>query len=254
MISRVTHNFKKAAKSGANLLGIEISRYHPNPASAEKDDVLSQQKLAENAIKDRHNRQTFEDISKLNKKYSQPVFGKARTWELILMLGQVVDPTDRGLGNASQLVHILQIIDAMKADSVLNDEFLLMAIIHDLGKLLLLTNEDPANIVCMNRFITSPNQFGMHNHVSQWNHDELAFMRLNQFLPTELSWLLRYHSIMPRDLKGYMDEGETMLCNRYHSIFYKYDQGSKSPTLRPQTKINEYKAFIQDCLPSEIIF
>jgi hypothetical protein len=142
----------------------------------------------------------------------------------------------------------------MKADGVLNDELLLMAIIHDWGKILLLTEEDPANVVCMNKMITPPTRKGLAHHVSQWNHDEFAYNRLSKYLTPELSWLLRYHSIPSNDLEGYMDDNDVYLHQRYHSIFYKYDQGSKSPTLRPSVNINEYKSFIESVFPDQILF
>lgn len=253
--SLARNSVKNAIKKGANKLGIKVSRFRPTADEPDKEsDLIMNQEHDEIAIIQRHEKQTQRDIDSLNEKYSKPVFGEISPWELVLMLGQVVDPTDRSLGNASQLTHVLQIIDSMKTDGVLNDEFLLMAIIHDWGKLLLLTDEDPANVVCMNKFISPPNEKGMHKHVSQWNHDEFAYMRLKDYLTPELSWLIRYHSIMPHNLDGYTDEKDEYLQKKYHSVFYKYDQGSKSPKLRPYSRIQEYRGFIEGVLPSKIIF
>jgi hypothetical protein len=52
---------------------------------------------------------------------------------------------------------------------------IITALIHDLGKLLLLTDEDPAHVVCENSPIGDyPSGVGFNNCVFQWNHDEFG--------------------------------------------------------------------------------
>ena len=102
------------------------------------------------AIEQRHAAQTLDDVAALRRKYDNPVFGKVRVWKLVQRLSQCIDPSDGRLFGASQQVHVLQMLEAMARDKVASHDLILAALIHDVGKTLLLTDEDPANITCMN--------------------------------------------------------------------------------------------------------
>src|ERR1700722_10266027 len=60
------------------------------------------------AIERRHNAQDRQLIERLSVDHSKPVFGRVLMWDLLIMLGQCIDPTDRSLGCVSQLTHALQ--------------------------------------------------------------------------------------------------------------------------------------------------
>ena len=127
-------------------------------------------------IDSRHNTKTIDDVASLRRKYAAPIFGRVSPWSLVESLGRCIDPTDRRLYGASQHLHVLQIIDAMEEEGTASDEMVLITLVHDLGKVLLLTDEAPENIVCMNRPIRvcAPGG-GLDNCVFQWNHDEFAY-------------------------------------------------------------------------------
>ena len=217
--------------------------------------LLEQYAKRSRAIESRHNAQTLEDVAALQRKYASPVLGSVSPWSLVERLGQCVDPTDQRLLCASQQMHILQIIDAMEEEGAATEEMILVALVHDLGKVLLLTDEVPENIVCMNRPIRACEQGGgLDNCVFQWNHDEFAHSRLKNYLPDELAWLVRYHSILPETCDKYMDARDRDYYQRYLQPFSRYDHGTKSPLYLPKRRLADYRQVVERALPASIVF
>jgi hypothetical protein len=206
-------------------------------------------------IEARHNAQSIDVVAALRRKYAKPIFGDVTPWSLVEKLGQCIDPTDQRLYCASQQMHILQMIDAMEAEGAASDEMLLVALVHDLGKVLLLTDEAPENIVCMNRPIRAcaPGG-GLDNCVFQWNHDEFAYTRLKAYLPDRLAWLVRYHSILPGTCQQYMDSRDREYNERYLKPFWRYDHETKSPVYLPQRRLADYRHIVERALPATIPF
>jgi hypothetical protein len=131
----------------------------------------------------------------------------------------------------------------------------LAALVHDLGKVLLLTDEAPENVVCMNRpvRVCRPGE-GLDNCVFQWNHDEFAYSRLKDHLPDGLAWLVRYHSILPATCEEYMDARDRDYFERYLKPFARYDHGTKSPVYLPQRRLDDYRSIVERALPTFIAF
>lgn len=207
------------------------------------------------AIVEQHRSQTAETVDALNRKYSQPVLGSARVWDLLGMLGQCVDPTDAGLYGASQLVHVLQVLESMEDDGIGDPDLQLAALVHDLGKILLVHGESPENVVCMNVPIGEyPAGVGLDNCVMQWNHDEFAYLRLKDRVPEHVAWLVRYHSVMLSECRPLMDERDRDWAQRYLVPFQRYDQGSKSPYGVPRKSLADYKELIDRLFPQPILF
>lgn len=207
------------------------------------------------AIESRHSAQTLDDVMALREKYAKPTFGAASPWSLVQMLGQCIDPSDQRLYCASQQLHVLQIIDALEVENAATPEMLLLALVHDLGKVLLLTDEAPENVVCMNRPVaTGVAGCGLDRCVLQWNHDEWAYMRLKDHLPDPLAWLVRYHSIVPAACIQYMDARDREYCNRYLKPFARFDHESKTPLNLPPYRIDHYRAIIERALPLKLDF
>jgi hypothetical protein len=212
-------------------------------------------------ILQRHREQSVEQVKALRAKYARPVFGKVRVWELIERLGSCVDPTDERLFCASQQVHVLQMLEAMEHDGTATPEMVLVALIHDLGKVLLLTGEDPANVVCMNGPVTSVEAgTGLgappppHNSMIQWNHDEFAYERLRDHIPEDLAWLIRYHSLEMGAAATLMDDGDLERTDRLLLPFARYDHATKSPFHVPATPLAKYRDVIEEAFPRRIRF
>jgi hypothetical protein len=207
------------------------------------------------AIVERHRAQTAETVEALNRKYAEPLLGSVRVWDLLQMLAQCVDPTDAGLYGASQLVHVLQVLDAMDDDGITDPDLQLAALVHDLGKVLLLHGEEPENVVCMNTPVREfPAGVGLDNCVLQWNHDEFAYLRLKDRVPEHVAWLVRYHSIMLSDCKPLMNERDRDWAQRFLIPFQHYDQGFKSPYSVPRKSLADHKEMIERLFPRPILF
>lgn len=208
-------------------------------------------------ILDRHRAQSAETVASLQRRYAKPLFGKVRVWDLIERLGACVDPTDQRLYCASQLVHVSQILEEMETDGVATRHMVLVALVHDLGKLLLLTGEDPANVVCMNDAVGEGGGgggAGLDHTVIQWNHDEFAYQRLRGLIPDDLAWLVRYHSLELPAARRWMDAGDLERTTRLLEPFAHYDHGTKSPYHLPRKPLDRYRDVIEETFPRRITF
>lgn len=203
----------------------------------------------------RHRSQTVDDINNLNEKYKtttifeNPIY----VWDAIEKLGMVSDPTDRELYAVSQWVHTLQVIEGMENDNIQNEEFIFSGWVHDLGKLLLLTNEDPANIVCDNFVVKGKEGIGLDNCFVNWNHDEWVYLKLKDFVSDEVSWLIRYHSINLDSCYKYFDQRDRIYADKYFNLFKKYDKGTKSIYNIPKVDLEKHRRIIEKFLPNKII-
>lgn len=203
-------------------------------------------------IHSRHRSQTLEDVAALNEKYKTPAIGKMMVSEAVMKLNLVTDPTDKELYEVTQWGHCVQVVVMMEREGVTNEEFLVSGLVHDLGKILLHTGEDPANVVCDNFPVgVYPEKSGLDNVVFQWNHDEFGYMRLKNHMPEHLAKLIRYHSINPSTLK-YLSAADTWLYEKYLRPFRRYDKLSKSVTEMPQIDVDKYMKLLDKWFPSPI--
>ncbi len=206
-------------------------------------------------IERRHRAQTEATVAALRAKYEQPLIGDVRVWDQIQRLALCIDPTDSQLYTTSQLVHVLQVIEGMAHDGIVDEDLLLTALVHDIGKVLLLTDEDPANVVCTNTVIAAPGPgCGLDAATFQWNHDEFAWSRLHEHVPDHVAWLVRYHSIDLEACEPLFDDRDRDYADRYLRTFARYDHGTKSAHLRPSIRIDAYRDLIEDAFPDPIPF
>jgi predicted HD phosphohydrolase len=202
-----------------------------------------------------HASQSLQDVSNLKRKYERPVFGHVTVWSLIEKLAQCIDPSDTNLLAVSQQIHVLQILEEMESDGVTSQEFILAALVHDIGKVLLLTDEAPENIVGMNTPIGEYEEgVGLDYCVMQWNHDEFGYSRLKDHVSDGLAWLIRYHSISLLDCKKYMDARDKEYTERYLIPFARYDHGTKYAHFLPRKRIEEYRHIVEKYFPDPILF
>jgi len=234
--------------------GIRISRDQellPEKARQQKNQFLDQARMTY----ERHLEQTTEMIAALDRKYETPVLGRVRVWSLIERLAQCIDPSDSTLYCVSQLVHAFQVVDGMERDGIQDKDLLITGLIHDLGKILLLTGEAPENVVCINTPVGHYEEgVGLANCVFQWNHDRFIYSRFKDVVPDHIAWLLRYHSIYVPACERLMDEQDRMYTQRYLRVFEKHDKGTKSIYHLPKNGTEKYRALIEDTFPETIIF
>jgi len=206
-------------------------------------------------IERRHDQQDRERVEHLRVEHSKPVFGRVRMWDLLTMLGQCFDPTDRTLGCVSQLTHALQVADSMERAGVTDPDLVVAALVHDLGKLMLLTGEDPANVVGRSDPIGwHPSRCGLDQCVRQWNHDQIGYLRLKDEVPDHLAWLIRYHSIGPDRYWRFMDDRDLNYATRYLRTFMAHDMDSKSKSHIPVHRLDAYRDRIESYFPRPILF
>jgi len=208
-----------------------------------------------NIIYKAHYQQTVENVKFLKDKYKEPVFGKIHVFELIKDLAQCIDPTDNSLYCVSQLVHTLQVVEAMEKDGVEDEDIIISALIHDLGKLLLLTDEAPENVVCMNTVVINYEEgVGLDNCIFQWNHDEFVYDRFKEHVNEKIAWIIRYHSIMIKPNLVLMNKQDKIYTEKYLKSFRKYDTKSKSIYNLPMSKLSDYKELIEKYFPEPVMF
>lgn len=195
-----------------------------------------------NEIYERHNQQTVETVNRLKCKYEGAVMGRVPILALFRMLTCCVDETDHDLGMVTQYTHTLQVFHGMKNDGVDDEYLLLAALLHDLGKVLLLGNESPEHVVCTNRPIESPiDGAGLENVLFQWNHDEFAYSRIAGFVPDEVAWIVRYHSMELSGEEAYLNARDRAWIKRWMIPFHHYDLSTKDQLLYPPLETDEIR-------------
>jgi predicted HD phosphohydrolase len=202
----------------------------------------------------RHRSQTVEDVNALNAKYlAADAFPEPLpVWDAVERLRLVSDPTDRELREVTQWTHTLQVVEGMERDGVRDDLLYVAAWVHDLGKLLLLTSEDPANVVCDNYVVAGSARCGMDNCVVNWNHDEYVYLKLRPLLPPDILWLVRYHSVSVQACKDYFSDTDRALAARLLFNFRKYDKGTKSLTHQPVVDLDRHRRLLEKFFPDPI--
>ena len=203
-----------------------------------------------------HWNQSEETALALRAKYEAPIFGNMRVWDLIEMLGQVIDSGDRTLYATSQLIHVLQILDQMKRDGITDPDLILASLIHDIGKVAVLAGEAPEHVFGGHHRPISPDAtgIGLDNCLLQWDHGELAYTRFKDLVPDHVAWLIRYHTIVEADCRPFMDDRDRLYTQRYLRPFAKYDVHSKSPFYVPTVALGEYRELIETAFPKPIPF
>jgi len=205
-----------------------------------------------------HNSQTIIQSNELKQKYESPILGKIMIWDLIWILRQCIDESDGNLKGINQLQHVLQVVEELKNNNCFDDDILFTAAItHDLGKLItvILPDEDPANVMCLNKVLSSSGPgCGLDNCIIQYNHDEFIYSRIKDYVPYEVSWIVRYHSLNKK-YDEYMNDNDIYLWNKYMIMFRKCDlYTKKADDVVNITKLYEYKNRIMDLFPEPINF
>ncbi len=221
-----------------------------------RDKRLSREfKSHETSIIKKHYQQNTATVAALKAKYETAVFGKARVWDLIGKLSQCVDETDSSLYCTSQFIHVQQVLEGMERDGIQDRDLILAALIHDVGKILLLTDELPENIVgATARIGEAPHGAGLDHVVFQFGHGEMVYSRFKDHVPEHLAWLLRYHGTSIEDVDPFLSATDREYRDRYLIPFRKYDGGTKSYLHVPKVNLANYRELIESTFPQPILF
>ena len=242
---------------GAAALGFRLHEQHANASEIAADPrppAVREFTTRAAQIREIQSRQTRELIHSLKAKYENPVFGKVRVWDMIEKLGMCVDASDDSLLLTSQFVHVQQVLERMEIDKVQDPDLFLVALLHDLGKVMLLSDEVPEHAV---GYTTPCGEFeagvGLANVLLQFGHDELIYSRMKDHVPEHIAWTIRYHSTSLSAVEPYMNAQDRENEERYLSKFRVYDQGTKSYAHLPRINLAPYRELIEQTFPHPIL-
>ncbi len=208
-----------------------------------------------NSIIEKRYRQSNATVAALKAKYETAVYGQARVWDLIGKLSLCVDETDSSLFCTSQLIHVQQVLEGMERDGIADHDLILAALIHDVGKVLLLSGELPENVLGTTaRIGEAPRGAGLDHVVFQFGHGEMVYSRFKDHVPEHLAWLLRYHGTDIADLEPFLSEKDRQYRDRYLIPFHKYDVNTKSYNHLPKVQLAKYRDLIENTFPQPILF
>jgi len=199
-------------------------------------------------------RQTAEDVAALKARYEGAVLGRVRVWDLVEKLALCIDASDRRLFCASQFVHVQQILAAMEQNGIDDPDLLLLAIVHDLGKVLLLTAEAPENVVGVTRRISGGEEgAGLDRTVFQFGHGDFIASRIEGHVPEHVAWVARYHNVSLREATPLMSERERVWAERWLVPFRRFDGGFVSPYFLPRVDLSRYRELVEQAFPTPLL-
>ncbi|XP_019192960.1 PREDICTED: inositol oxygenase 1-like isoform X3 [Ipomoea nil] len=242
------------------------------------DGESERQEGVENFYRINHTNQTYDFVKKMRKEYSRLNRVEMSIWECCELLNDVVDDSDPDL-DEPQIEHLLQSAEAIRRDYPNEDWLHLTALIHDLGKVLLLPSfgglpqwavvGDTFPVGCaFDEFIVHQKYFkenpdyynpsyntkygvyskgcGLNNVMMSWGHDDYMYLVAKEnktTLPNAGLFIIRYHSFYALHRAGsymYLMNEEDKENLKWLHIFNKYDLYSKSKERIDIEKVKPY--------------
>jgi inositol oxygenase len=263
---------------------------YPVPGAKAKEDYRNYDKPARDTVRDfyqqNHRFQSYDFVRQKRDEYLTLNRRRMSIFDALGFLNTLVDDSDPDI-ELDQLQHLLQTSEAIRADGH-PDWFVLVGLLHDLGKVLCLFGEPQwavvgdtfptgcqysDRIVYHEFFAENPDfndirfntrigvyekNCGLRNVQMSWGHDEYLYHVLKDYLPEPALYMIRYHSFYAWHREGEYD----WLCDDHDremlpwvQKFNPYDLYSKSPQppnwqdLRPY-----YTDLIKKYLPEELAF
>lgn len=258
---------------------------YPVPKTKAREDYRNYDHPARDTVREfyrqNHCHQTHDFV--VSKKRDFLRFNRRRMsiLEALDFLNTLVDDSDPDI-DLSQLQHLLQTAEAIRAAGH-PDWFVLVGLVHDLGKVLCLfgepqwavvgdtypvgcafsdrivyheyfgENPDSHNPRFNSRLGVYRERCGLRSVQLSWGHDEYLFQRLKNYLPEPALYMIRFHSFYAWHREGeydYLCDDHDRQMLHWVQAFNPFDLYSKSPTppdwpaLRPY-----YEALIQKYLP-----
>lgn len=237
---------------------------YPQPKAKAREDYRDYDKPARETVRDfyreNHRHQTYDFVAAKKRAFLRFNRRRMSIIEALDYLNTLVDDSDPDI-ELSQLQHLLQTSEAIRAAGH-PDWFVLVGLIHDLGKVLCLFGEpqwavvgDTFPVGCPfsprivfheffaenpdasdSRFNSSLGIYrqgcGLRSVQLSWGHDEYMYHRMNGFLPEPALYMIRFHSFYAWHREGEYDE----LCDNHDrqmlhwvQAFNPFDLYSKSP-------------------------
>ncbi|KAI4350760.1 hypothetical protein L6164_005181 [Bauhinia variegata] len=236
-----------------------------------------------------HMNQTYDFVKRMREEYGKLDKGEMGIWECCELLNDVVDDSDPDL-DEPQIQHLLQSAEAIRKDYPNEDWLHLTALIHDLGKILLLPafgelpqwavvgdtfplgcafdesnvhhkyfkqNPDYNNPAYNTKNGICKEGCGLDNVMMSWGHDDYMYLVAKGngcTLPLAALFIIRYHSFYPLHKEGaytHLMNQEDVENLKWLKIFNKYDLYSKSKVQVDVEKVKPYyQSLIQKYFPA----
>jgi inositol oxygenase len=231
-----------------------------------------------------HRHQTLEFVLAKERQYLSKSRRTMGIWEAMEYLNTLVDDSDPDT-ELSQIEHLMQTAEAIRADGHPR-WFILVGLIHDLGKILCLFGEpqwavvgDTFPVGCRySERVVFPEFFrdnpdwnvpeyqtesgiyeagcGLDRVHMSWGHDEYLYHVVKDYLPEEGLAMIRYHSCYPIHRMGeythLMNERDHDLMDwvRKFNPYDLYSKGHERPNLEKLTPF--YKDLIDEFFPAKL--
>jgi inositol oxygenase len=242
---------------------VETSVY-PEAGTKARADYRNYQDPARDVVRrfyeENHRRQTYEFVKAKRAEYLPLKRGRMGVHEALEYLNTLIDDSDPDI-ELDQTQHLLQTAEAIREDGH-EDWFVLVGLLHDLGKVLCLygeeqwavvgdtfpvgcrfserivyheffeQNPDSTDPLLSSRLGVYEESCGLRNVLMSWGHDEYLYHVLKGRLPEPALYMIRYHSFYAWHREGEYD----WLCDDHDRAmlpwvqkFNPYDLYSKSP-------------------------
>ena len=265
-----------------------VEARYPVPGAKPREDYRNYDDPARDTVRDfyrlNHRHQTYDFVRRMKQEALRLDRRRMTVLEALDFLDTLVDDSDPDTA-LSQREHLLQTAEVIRADGH-EDWFVLVGLIHDLGKVLCLFGEPQwavvgdtfpvgcafsGRVVYPEFFADNPDardpQFqspcgvyeegcGLRNVHLSWGHDEYLYQVVRGRLPEPALYMIRYHSFYAWHREGeygHLLDGHDRRMLPWVQRFNPYDLYSKSPErpdwqgLRPY-----YTALIDKYLPGKL--
>ncbi len=287
-------NSRSIVRGGSPLSGLDaweedlLRRYPEADNKRDEDAFRDYEDETRPGVKEfyrlNHHRQTLQFAQGKKAQYLGLNRRRMTVWEALEFLNELIDDSDPDI-DLPQIEHLLQTAEAIRADGHPR-WFILVGLIHDLGKILCLFGEEQwavvgdtfplgcrfsEKIVFHEFFAGNPDRgvakystpagiyregCGLDSVTMSWGHDEYLFHVVKDRLPEPALYMIRYHSFYAAHREG---EYGSLMNDRDREMFSwvrafnPYDLYTKSgqrmdvAALRPF-----YEELISEYLPGEL--
>ncbi|MBT1709663.1 inositol oxygenase [Fulvivirgaceae bacterium PWU5] len=272
----------------------DLLRRYPDP-----ETIANEKSVEEYRNYDNPQRDTVKEFYRLNHTYQTYDFVKQKQgdylafnrkempiWDAFTFLNQLVDDSDPDT-DLDQLQHLLQTSEAIRRDGH-PDWFVLVGLVHDMGKVLCLFGEpqwavvgDTFPVGCAHSdkivfpefFSANPDHTnpqyntkhgiykpncGLRNVDMSWGHDEYVYQMMKDYIPEPGLYMLRYHSFYAQHrehaYEHLLDDHDREMF-KWVDLFNPYDLYSKNPNPPDWKELKPYyEDLVAKYLPATLKF
>ena len=287
-------NSRSSSRGDAPLSGLDdweedLLRRYPEPGNKRDEDTFRDfcdetRPGVKEFYRLNHQRQTLDFAQGKKAQYLGLDRRRMTVWQALEFLNELVDDSDPDI-DLPQIEHLLQTAEAIRADGHPR-WFILVGLIHDLGKILCLFGEEQwavvgdtfplgcrfsDKVVFHELFAGNPDRevpeystatgiyhegCGLDKVTMSWGHDEYLYQVVKDHLPEPALYMIRYHSFYAAHREGgyghLMNDRDREMFS-WVRAFNPYDLYTKSgqrmdvAALRPF-----YEELINEYLPGEL--